>query len=117
MYKKNAKVTYYVPDGKYCNVDKKNNCRFCMKHTRGYTCAISQEPLAYDGKLIIKTEDCMWPSKCTYKYIETEQITIEPMKVIEATVDNFTKIYNQLRRQGYPENMALSLAKQKMKER
>ena len=116
MYKIRAKVTYYVPDGRYCNVDKKNNCRFCMKHSKGYTCAMSQEPLVYEGKMVTKTDTCMWPRRLSLEYTEHQPTSIEPSKVISLAVDNFAKIYTQLRSQGYPEDMALTLAKQKMKE-
>lgn len=72
MYKRKIELTIYVPDGKYCNITGKETCRFCVKHCNGYTCAINQQLLMTDGKMVIKSQDCMWLAPGGQRYTEPD---------------------------------------------
>lgn len=115
MYKRKIEMTIYVPDGRYCNIGPKERCRFCCKHANGYTCALNQELLQMDGKYIRKAEECTWPSPYPVKYYEPE-LKIDAQELINEAGEKFIRIYKTLRRAGTPEDMALSLARKKMKE-
>lgn len=117
MYKVTTELTYYAPDGLYCNIEKQH-CRFCVKHKDGYSCSLYQETLEHHGKTVLKTNDCTYRK---LSHIVEEQPTvaptmqIDPQEVIKMAVDSFLKIYDSLRSQGFPEEMARQLAKKEMR--
>lgn len=119
MYKVTTKVTYYAPDGLYCNVEKNCNCRFCVKTASGYSCSLYQEELAHTGKTVMKTKDCTYSKRNEIVEQPPEPastpVQIDPKHIIDLAVNSFIKSYNSLRQQGFPEDIAITLAKEGMK--
>lgn len=110
MYKRKLDLTVYVPDGKYCNMGPKKNCRFCCKHVNGHTCALNQEQLEHDGRYIIKTQECMWLSPVPIVHTDL-QTNLSIKDVFEEAGSFFIKNYKMLRADGVPEEAALNLAR------
>lgn len=76
-------------------------------------CSLAQEPLAAVGKLVTKTQECMWP---TGKRLRYEEAMPRPEGL---SVDTFLKlqaIYNPLVKQGYSKVEAFEIAKKLVKE-
>lgn len=115
MYKVTTKVTYYAPDGLYCNVEKNCHCRFCVKTASGYSCSLYQEQLEHTGKTVMKTKDCTYSKRNEIVGQQPTPVQIDPQTIIDMAVNSFIKSYNSLRQQGFPEDIALSLAKKGMK--
>lgn len=118
-------LTYWTPNWAWCeiaNPDGKtktgDRCRFCQEtKKRGdatrYRCLIHNEDLLVTGGSVKKCGACL-----LYKNYTVEQ---EPPKIgklqdtpvakcVKKSVKEFVSMYNQFRKDGYPEFMAIDLA-------
>jgi hypothetical protein len=123
MKKVTTQITYRVPEWHYCNLmgnaygqPSKEKCRFCVKEGSTYRCALYNAVLPIsDGVMVSKTRECQKATagyKSVVEDVEAiEQIpTVDPKVLIKATLNNYTKMRKQLISQGYPANLADTLA-------
>jgi hypothetical protein len=112
MYKITTSLTYYAPDGRYCNLVK-GYCRFCIINKGVCACALYNVPLTSLGKAVFKTNDCAYSTK---REVVEVAPSVDLKLICDTSVDSFVKIYNDLRNQGLPEVVAMQAAKKAMKE-
>lgn len=116
-----SQVTYTVPNWNFCNNDnllpggslQKDTCRFCVKGKAGYHCLLYDQPLKSDGEFIDKVRTCC---KATAGFASTvdeapQAPTVEPRELIKQTIDLYAKTVNDLLKQGYPRQIAETVAK------
>lgn len=116
-----SQVTYTVPSWNFCNNDnllpggrlQNDTCRFCIKTKTGRHCVLYDQPLRTDGEFIDKARECC---KATAGFasniVEAPPApTIDPRELIKQVVDLYAKTVNDLLAQGYPRQIAETLAK------
>ena len=121
MRKVTSQITYKVPSWNFCNSDKltidakvsKDTCRFCVKTKTGHTCLLYDKSLDVNDGLIHKVRECC---KATAGYPSTieeapQGPTIEPIEIMEHTINLYTKTVNELLAQRFPRSMAEAAAK------
>lgn len=108
-------VTYRVPCGLYCNHNMQRStvttrCRFCTEISRGrFVCVLHNEPLTTNGDLINKTRMCLAKARTVEDVPATP--TIPPQDLMKQVVAKYQQVYTDLRKQGYPESIAATGAK------
>lgn len=119
MKKITTKVTYKVPEWEFCNCSKfgevtKDKCRFCVKHGKGFVCALHNMPLnVVEGTLIRKYDVCRSATAgFKIEIEEAPQVQIDPKTIMKLTMQEYRKTYKQLIAQGYTDTMADKLAMQ-----
>lgn len=116
-----SQVTYTVPNWNFCNNDnllpgghlQKDVCRFCVKDNAGHRCVLYDQPLKSDGEFIDKVRACC---KATAGFASSiaeapQAPTIEPRELVKQTIDLYAKTVNDLLKQGYPRQIAETVAK------
>ena len=127
MARRKTTIDYWVPDWAWCempNPDGKtktgDRCRFCQEiKKRGdatrYRCLIHNQDLLVRGGSVEKASSCLlW---------KTNQVSQEPPalakpkstalsvgKCVIKSLKEFVKQYKSLRKEGYPEYLALDMA-------
>ncbi len=113
-------VTYKVPNWNYCNVDRfdidatpsKQVCQFCIKTKDGHRCALYNQPLMSNGSEIRKLDKCCKATAGYASVIEPDEApTIQPKDLMKAAIDLYNKTVNDLISQGYPRQIAETVAK------
>lgn len=124
MKKIKTTVTYKVSDGFYCNLRQKawknfppeQRCRFCTQVTKNnFVCVLHNIPLVVEeGSLIKKAEQCLKNIAYRSQTVPepAEKPIIKPKELIKWALNEYTKTYNQLIRDGYPEALAIKFAKE-----
>lgn len=124
MKKIKTTVTYKVSDGFYCNLRQEKHkgfpanqrCRFCTQVSKNnFVCVLHNMPLVVEeGCLIRKDKACI--RNMAYKsqtVPEPEEVPkVNPKDIIKWALDEYTKTYNRLVKDGYPEALAAKLAKE-----
>lgn len=124
MKKIKTTVTYKVSDGFYCNLRQESHkgfpvnqrCRFCTQVSKNnFVCVLHNMPLVVEeGCLIRKDKACI--RNMAYKsqsVPEPEEVPkVNPKDIIKWALDEYTKTYNRLVKDGYPEALAAKLAKE-----
>lgn len=112
-------VEYRVPSWNFCNVDSvtvngtvsKSRCRFCVTTKQGTRCSLYDEDLLTDSTFTHKTKKCI---KATAGFQVTADepttIDVDPKLIIKETLNSYKKTVADLVKQGYPQNMAESIA-------
>ena len=116
MVRMTTTVKYKVPRGLYCNHQMKKStpltrCRFCTEvHKGSFTCVLYNDQLnVLNGILIQKSPACL--SKC--KVVEdTPEIPIEDLA--KHILSEYRKIYNDLRSNGIPDELADKIAQKEV---
>ncbi len=111
-------VHYKVPTWDYCNISVlgkvgKTNCRFCVKHGKGYVCVMYNMPLSMsDGIMIDKEPRCIKATLGIRQEVRDtpERMEVKPKDIMKYTLKEYSKTYKQLIKEGYPEGLAESLA-------
>lgn len=123
LKKVTTNVTYRVPAWEYCNLQagydrpSKEMCRFCVKDRTGYRCSLYNTTLdVRDTALALKNEECR-KAVAGYKSVvedveDTSGPSIDPKKIMKATLVEYNKIYKKMLADGYPEFMANKLAQE-----
>lgn len=114
-------VAYIVPQWNYCNNDnllpgghlQKSTCRFCLKTRAGHHCMLYDQPLKSDGEYIDKVRECC---RATAGYPSSIDLappapTVDPRELMKQTIDLYSKTVNELLKQGYPRQIAETVAK------
>lgn len=124
MQKVKTEINYKVPSWNFCNMDShtilsgkvsKETCRFCIKKSGAYQCILHNEPLNYDGTFIEKTQGCKVASVGVHvEILDPEPPQIDPKELIKLSIDGYEAQVKSLVAQGYPYNMAATLAKKYM---
>lgn len=120
-----SQVEYKVPHWSYCNSDSqdfdnvgKYVCKFCKKTKGGAECLLYDCSLSTDGQFIDKTRRCIQATAGIKSTIVSDsvesRVTVEPKKIIKQAVSLYIKTFNDLLNQGYPRQMAESIAKEYM---
>ena len=119
MKKIKQTVEYRVPSWNFCNIDtvtaagtpSKTKCRFCVTTRQGTRCSLYDEELLVDSMFTHKTKKCI---RATAGFTETvdEPTTpiVDPKLIIKETINSYKRTVADLMRQGYPRNMAETLA-------
>lgn len=124
MKKIKTTVTYKVSDGFYCNLRQESHkgfpanqrCRFCTQVSKNnFVCVLHNMPLVVEeGCLIRKDKACI--RNMAYKSQTVPDVDdapkINPKDIIKWALDEYTKTYNRLVKDGYPEALAAKLAKE-----
>lgn len=110
-----------VPSWNFCNSDaptkdlrySKELCRFCVKTKTGYHCMLHDESLKADKDFIYKPTACI-DATAGFAITVDEPTpvgpTVDPKLIIRETLKTYTQALNDLLRQGYPREMAETLA-------
>ena len=124
LKKVKTELTYMVPVGCYCNLNRpgtlnrptKDLCRFCVKDGKGFRCALHNKTLdVRDTVLVLKTRDCE-KALVGYRSVVEEIIideptpAVDPKKLMKATIQLYDKTRKQLLSQGYPSAIADKIA-------
>lgn len=111
-----------VPSWNFCNHDghtpddrySKELCRFCVKSRQGYRCLLHDEWLTADPTFVHKAAACI---KATAGFAITadEPVpeagpTVPPKMLIKESLKTYRKTVNDLIAQGYPRNIAETVA-------
>ena len=117
-------VSYTVPHWGFCNCDAnptndkslKVLCRFCVKKGNSYFCVLHEEPLEKGHTLIEKTAKCNRITLGANERIEEKPMepvpAVDPKKLIKMSIDNYEKQVTSLQRQGYPLEIARTVARE-----
>lgn len=121
MKKITSTVRYSVPDWNFCNLNRFDidgsmtgqTCRFCEKTRSGTKCLLYNKMLSVTGDLISKTEECCRATAGYRSNINSEPDvpTVPPKDLMKDTIDRYNKTVNSLIRQGYPRQIAETVAK------
>lgn len=127
MRKITTTLTYRVEAGPYCNLykfgsatpDPKNVCRFCVKNNQGgYTCAMYNELLSSQGKVVEKLSKCslaMCKGKDEVEDLASVAATfVDPKKMIADIIKQYQITVDSLVGQGFPADIAADAARQMM---
>lgn len=121
MKKIKSTVTYVVPHWNFCNSDNlvnggeltKDTCRFCVKTKAGHQCLLYDESLSVNDGFITKVRACCKATAGYESVIEPQPgPTVQPKDLMKQTIDLYNKTVNDLMRQGYPKQIADTVAKQ-----
>ena len=117
-----SKVTYTVPHWNFCNNDyikdgelTNKRCQFCIKTRDGYECLLYNQELSSKGKLINKVRECCKATagfESTIDATVTTTPSVDPKQLMKLTIDMYTKTVKDLLSQGYPQQIAESIAQQ-----
>ena len=116
MRKVKQTLTYKVPSWNFCNSDKtlkigKETCRFCVKTRLGYICTLYEENLSESHGAVSKCPQCIeLTAGFTVDISEPETPTVDPRFIMRETLTIYKKTLNDLISQGYPRQMAESIA-------
>lgn len=116
-----SKIVYRVPVWEYCNhrimftLDgySQQKCRFCHKVGKAWMCVLSNDVLKTEADgLCLKTESCIRASAGFKAEIIDEplQPIINSKEVVKQAVKEYQLLYNKLRKNGYTEKMAATIA-------
>lgn len=122
MRKIKLTVKYRVPSWNFCNHDvfteddmgSKELCRFCIKTKKGYRCVLHDTDLSSDARRVYKNEACIDASAgfaITADEPVPEGPVVDPKFIMRETLDIYNKTLNDLLNQGYPRQMAESIAR------
>lgn len=121
MKKVTSTISYRVPDWNFCNVNKfdfdatmsKELCRFCVKTKDGPTCILYNEDLSVKGGMISKTRACCMASAGYSSTVNSEPTVpvVKPKDIIKHTLETYLKTVESLVKDGYPRNLASTIAK------
>lgn len=109
-----------VPSWNFCNYDgftpdhrySKELCRFCISTKQGHYCALHDEWLTQDKKFVHKSKACI-DATAGFAVTVDEQVPnvqVDPKVIIAETLKSYKKIVDDLRKQGYPQSMAETVA-------
>lgn len=111
-------VSFRVPSWNYCNHDAapmsskipKTTCRFCIKTKNGYCCVLHDSLLQSDANFIYKTPKCINATAGFAATVEEPAPITDPKIIMRETLRVYTKELNSLLSQGYPRQLAETLA-------
>lgn len=123
MKRLKTELTYIVPHWSFCNCDAnptnkaslKYLCKFCVKEGSKYRCALHEEPLTHDSMFVDKAPKCNSITRGSREVISSEPINvpaIDPKILMKHTLEAYEKQVRDLKSQGYPEALAMSVAKE-----
>lgn len=117
MKRTKVTVNFKVPSWNFCNYDVGNGissmvCRFCEKQKAGYRCMLYDEPLKFDGTLLEKTYTCCKNTAGFGIEIEDEPPAADPKELMKLAINLYSKTLKDLINQGYPQEIADTVAKQ-----
>lgn len=122
-----VKVTCSIPSWNFCNIDKlpeklsaqigpsKELCRFCVKKNGNHHCTLYDRALKADGRFTYKVPACI-DAAATGLAVEEPAIRIDPALIIDETLKLYKKTMNDLLNQGYPRNIAETVATKYVKD-
>lgn len=119
-----TEITYKVPAWEYCNLvvpgklskPSKQKCRFCVKESGGYLCALYNEALLVEQ--VTMPKKCRSCVKATAGFksevtdVDDAAPTVDPKLLIQTTLAEYDKLCKQLKSQGYPTALAEKVAKE-----
>lgn len=122
MRKVKVEIKCRVPSWDFCTLDEftadgrfsKNVCRFCVKDKHGHHCMLYDEGLAADMKFVYKCNKCIKVTAGFTLEEEPELPRVDPKLIISETIKSYKKLVGQLIDQGYPPNLAETIATQYM---
>lgn len=119
MRKIKLTVEYRVPSWNFCNIDtvtaagtvSKTKCRFCVTTKQGSHCSLYDEDLLADSTFTHKTKKCI-NATAGFQVTADEPTTpvVDPRLIIRETLNSYKKAVEDLVKQGYPRNMAETIA-------
>ena len=126
MKRLKSTVVYTVPSWNFCNSDNlldgeitKDTCRFCVRSGGGHSCMLYGDALYTNGEFIKKTTACKRATAGFKAVILADNVQepkkapdMDPREIIKQTIELYTKTVNDLLKDGYPRQLAESLAKQ-----
>lgn len=132
MRKIKITLQHRVPSWNFCNYDggavdlgfSKELCRFCQKTKGGYRCLLYEASLKSDETFVYKPQSCI-DATAGFAITADEpvptsttnapaQLVVEPKTIIKETIKEYNKLVQQLEAQGYPHNLAVTIATQHM---
>jgi hypothetical protein len=119
-----AEVKYQCPNWEFCNEQSigmqagKRCCRFCQKSRgKAYCCLHDEQLHVHSSGEIDKCKTCLGQTRKVFgkpavQFIDTTDASpkIDPKEIVNATVNDFVKLLNKLRKEGYPIDLAIKLA-------
>ena len=126
MRKVKVEAVAKMPSWHFCNLDKSTNglsiskelCRFCHSSKAGYRCSLYNCGLFNDRGLVDKAPQCIhattWGLAEVLEEDIEDEIKVDPKLLIKETIKNYKKTVNDLLKQGYPPNLAETVAEQYM---
>lgn len=126
MRKVKIETVAKIPSWNFCNLDKstgglsvsKELCRFCHSSKAGYRCSLHNCGLTHDRGLVNKAPMCMeatmWGLAEILEEDLADEIKVDPKLLVKETIKNYRKTVNDLLKQGYPPNLAETVAEQYM---
>lgn len=124
MRKIRIETTVKVPSWNFCNSDKptgklsisKELCRFCHSSKAGYYCSLHNCGLSHDRGLVDKAPRCIHATTWgTAKVLEeniVDEFKVDPKLIVKETLKEYKNAVNSLLAQGYPQNLAETIAEQ-----
>ena len=124
MRKVKIETTAKIPSWNFCNSDKatgklsvsKELCRFCHSSKTGYRCSLYNCGLSDDRGLVNKAPQCIhattWGTATVLEEDIADEIKVDPKLLVKETLKSYKKTVNELLNQGYPPNLAETVAEQ-----
>lgn len=112
-----------VPSWNFCNLDNftddplysKELCRFCVTTKKGHYCSLHDKWLSTSPNFIHKTAECITATAGFAVSVDEEvKIPVDPKTIIRETLNGYNKLIADLMKQGYPRNLAETIAKKYM---
>lgn len=111
-----------VPSWNYCNYDgptadqrySKELCRFCVSTKKGNYCSLHDTQLMADKNFVHKTPDCIRSTAGFAISIDepVPEFNVDPKLIVASAIKSYNKTLAELLKQGYPRNLAETLAMQ-----
>lgn len=109
-----------VPSWNFCTLDdftangrySSEVCRFCVKTSKGYRCALYDESLATEDRFVRKAQRCIKVSAGYPDEPSPPVPPIDPKLVAQDAVKEYKKTVAYLLSQGYTRSLAENVAEQ-----
>ena len=90
----------------------KHKCNFCQKTKDGYKCLLYNKDLSSEGQFISKVKACCDATAGYESNIDNvpQGPTVEPKEIMKLTMELYSKTLRDLLNQGYPQQLAESIA-------
>ena len=118
MRKIKVNVQCRVPSWNFCNHDghtstraSKELCRFCVSTKAGKWCLLYDKPLASDISFVYKHDVCIDASAgFATEAAEDSMPIVDPKLIIKEAIKSYKNVVANLVAQGYPQQMAETIA-------
>lgn len=119
MRKVTLKMPQRLPSWNFCKLDdftangrfSKENCKFCVRANGGYRCLLFDANLTSDVDFVHKCPQCI-KAAAGFGVEEAPTVQVDPKLVMKETLKQYKSVVKQLLSQGYPKEMAETLAEQ-----